>query len=156
MMGTRLSAVSLWLYETSTMLDLPIMAKGTQPKDFLWYAVIVVVASPVMLLFDHFGMPEFERPAAFALGLLLLVVKVCRDARGRLWFWITIIAIAALHVPLLMLTAVRLTGAPFTEMLLLGIVDGAVMLAIIGLIEKLIGSKPESDVRPVREPLPKS
>lgn len=80
------------------------MAKGTQLKDFLWYIVIIVVAFPMVPLFDHLGRPEFERPAYFALGLILLVVKVCRDLRGQLWFWITIIAIAALHVPLLMLT----------------------------------------------------
>ena len=124
------------------------MAKGTQPKDFLWYAVIVVVVSPVMLLFDHLGRPEFERPAAFAMGLLLLIVKICRDVRARLWFWITIVAIAALHVPLLILTAMRLTGAPFAEMLFLGIADGVAMLAVVSLIERLLGSKTEPVAAP--------
>ncbi len=97
----------------------------------------------MVLLFDHLGKPEFERPAYFELMLLLLVVKVCRDVRGRLWFWITIIAIAVLHVPLLMLTAQRLIGAPLAEMFVFGVVDVAVIFAVIRLIERLIGSKTE-------------
>jgi hypothetical protein len=117
------------------------MAKGTQFKDFLWYLAISVLAFPMVPLFDHLGKPEFERPAAFELGLMLLVVKVCRDVRGRPWFWITIIAIAALHVPLLMLTAQGLTRAPFAEMLLLSIVDITGIFAVVRLIERLIGSR---------------
>jgi hypothetical protein len=117
------------------------MAKGTQFKDFLWYLVIAAVAFPLVPLFDHLGKPEFERPAGFALALMLVVVKVCRDLRGRLWFWITMIAIAALHVPILLLTAQRLSRMPFRAMLFLGIVDCLVILAVISLIERLIGSK---------------
>ena len=112
------------------------MAKGTQPKDFLWYAVIIVAASPMVFLFDRLGKPEFERPAYFELMLLLLVVKVCRDLRHRLWFWIAIVLIAALHVPLLMLTSQRLSEVAFPVMLLLGIVDIAVMFTILRLIER--------------------
>ncbi len=120
------------------------MAKGTQPKDFLWYAVIVVVVTPVMLLLDHIGRPELERPVGFALGMMLLVVKVCRCVRGRLWFWITIIAIATLHVPLITFAAMQLTGAPFAEMLFLGIADGVAMLAVVSLIERLMDEKETS------------
>lgn len=117
------------------------MAKGTQLKDYVWYLVIVIVASSFGLLFDHLGRPELERPAAFALGMMLLAVKVCRDVRGRPWFWITIVAIAALHVPLLMLTAPRLRGAPFAEMLSLAILDGVVIITVVRVIERLICSK---------------
>lgn len=120
------------------------MAKGTQFKDYLWYLVIVIIASSVGLLFDHLGRPEFERPATFALAMMLLAVKVCRDVRGRPWFWIAIIAIAALHVPLLMLTAHRLSGAPFAEMFSLAILDGVVMIIIVRLVERVIGGKDPS------------
>jgi hypothetical protein len=116
------------------------MAKGTKPKDFLWYLIIAIVAFPMVPLFNYLGRPEFERPASFAVGLILLVIKVCRDVRGRLWFWITITAIAAIHVPLLMFTAKGLTEAPFAEMLLLGIVDIIVIFTVVRFIERLIGN----------------
>ena len=117
------------------------MAKGTQFKDFLWYLLIATAAFPLVPLFDHLRRPEFERPAYFALMLILLVIKVCRDLRGLLWFWIAIIAIAAAHVPLLMLTARRLSGAPLAEMFVFGIVDIAVIFAFVRVIERLVGSK---------------
>lgn len=120
------------------------MARGTQFKDFLWYVVIVVVAFPLLPLFDHLGRPEFGRPAGFALMLMLIVVKVCRDLRGRLWFWITIVGIAALHVPLVMLTAQWLSRMPFRSVLFLGIVDCLAILAVVGLIERLVGTKDAS------------
>ncbi len=124
------------------------MTKGTQLRDFLWYVVIAILAFPMVPLFDHLGRPEFERPAYFVLMVMMVTVKVCRELRGRPWFWIMIIAIAALHVPLVMLTAQRLYRTPFPAMLFICIVDFALTLAIIGLIERLIGSK-DAPVRPV-------
>jgi|SRR5580700_3239225 hypothetical protein len=120
------------------------MAKGTQRKDFLWYLVIAAVAFPLVPLFDHLGRPELERPAYFELMLILLAIKVCRDLRGRLWFWITITAIAALHVPLLMLTAHRLVGAPLAEIFVFGILDITVIFSIVRVIERVIGGKDPS------------
>jgi hypothetical protein len=117
------------------------MAKGTQSKDFLWYAVIAVVMFPLVPLFDHLGRPEFGLPSAIALGMILVAIKVCRDLRGRWWFWVTIVAIAALHVPLLMHIAQRLGRMPFPARLSFGIVDVLVILAVISLVERLIGNK---------------
>jgi hypothetical protein len=53
-----------------------------------------------------------------------------------------------------MLTAQRLFRTPFSAMLFFGIVDFALILAIIGLIERLIGSKDASV--PVASGSPKS
>ncbi len=113
------------------------MENKSQFKQFLWWVAIAVVAFPMVPLFDYLRKPEFERPAYFALMLMLIAVKVCWDLRGRLWFWIAIIAIAALHVPLVIITAQRLARTPFAAMLLLGVVDIAAILAVIGLVEKL-------------------
>jgi hypothetical protein len=76
--------------------------------------------------------------------LILLAIKVCRDLRGRLWFWITITAIAGLHVPLLMPTAHRLVGAPLAEMFVFGILDITVIFSIVRVIERVIGGKDPS------------
>lgn len=115
------------------------MAKGTQFKDFLWYIAIAVVVFPLIPLFDHLGRPELERPVPMALGMILVAIKVCRDLRGRLWFWITIVGIAALHVPLVIHTAQWLTRISFRSVLFLGVVDCLAILAVISLIERLVG-----------------
>jgi hypothetical protein len=124
------------------------MGKISRLRQILWGLAIAVIASPMVPLFDHLGRPEFERPAYFVLMVMMVTVKVCRDIRGRPWFWITIIAIAALHVPLIILTAQRLYRTPFPAMLIICIVDFALILAVISLIERLIGNK-ESPVRAV-------
>jgi hypothetical protein len=108
-------------------------------KQLLWGVAIAAVVFPLVPLFDHLGKPEFERPVPLALIVIMVVVKVCRDLRGRLWFWITIIAIAALHVPLVMQTAQWLTRISFRAVLFLGVVDCLAILAVISLIERLVG-----------------
>lgn len=110
-------------------------------KQFLWGAAIAAVALLLLPLFDHFGKLELARPTGFALIAIIVAVKVCWELRGRVWFWITIIAIAALHAPLIMLTAQRLTKMPFGGMFLLGILDVLAILAVIGLFERPIGKK---------------
>lgn len=117
------------------------MAKGSRVRDILWYLAIAALAFPVVPLFDHLGKPEFERPAGFALILLMLAVKVCGEIRSQPWFWATIMAIAGLHVPVLMLTAQWLSRMPFPTVLLGGVVDMVLILAIIGLVERLVGKR---------------
>jgi hypothetical protein len=124
------------------------VAKGTQAKDFLWYLVIAVVTFPLVPLLDRVGRPEMEWPAYLALSMILLAIKVCRDIRGRWWFWVTIVAVAALHVPLLIHTAKRLSGISVRGMLVLGILDILIILAVISLVERLVGTKDSSGQEP--------
>lgn len=104
-------------------------------------AAIAVAGFPLVLVFDLLGRPEFERPAYFVSMLMLVIVKVCWDLRNRPWFWIAIIGIAALHVPLVILTAQRLSRMPFRALLFLGVMDCLAILAVIALIERLTGNR---------------
>jgi hypothetical protein len=117
------------------------MGQKSRLRQILWGLAIAVIASPMVLLFNHVGRPEFARPAYFVLMLILVAVKVCWELHSRPWFWVTINAIAAFHVPLVMLTAQRLYRTPFPAMLFFGIVDFALIVAVISLIERLIGNK---------------
>lgn len=93
-----------------------LIGEKSQLRKILWGLLIAVLAFPVLPLLDHFGRPELERPVYFSLGLILIAIKVCWELRSRPWFWITIIAIAALHVPLIVLTAQWLFRTPFSTM----------------------------------------
>jgi hypothetical protein len=112
------------------------MESKSRFNEFLWMLAIAAVAFPVVPLFDHLGKPEFERPAYFASMLMLLIVKVCWDLRNRVWFWITLIGIAALHVPLITLTALRLSRMPPRFLLVPTVVDCFAILGVISLIER--------------------
>ena len=117
------------------------MERRSRLRRILWGLAIAVIASPLILLFNYVGRPELARPACFALMMILVAVKVCWELHSRSWFWITIIAIATLHVPLVLLTAQRLFRTPFSIMFFFGIADFVLIVAIIGLIERLIGRK---------------
>ena len=117
------------------------MPKITNPKDFLWYVAMAIIVFPLIPLFDHLGRPELERPVPFALMTILVVIKVCRDVRGRWWFWVTIIAIAALHVPLILFVPWTTKWVPAIAILPICIADLLVILAIISLVERLFRKK---------------
>jgi hypothetical protein len=117
------------------------MAKQNQSKTLIWSAAVVVLAFPVVPLLDHFGRPALERPVLFAILIMAVAVKVCRDLWGRPWFWITTITIAAFHVPLILSFPWGNRWVPATVIMALCIVDLLIILGVVGLIEKLIGKK---------------
>jgi hypothetical protein len=127
------------------------MKKKTLLPPFFWWGVaIVAVAFPVLPLFDHLGKPEIGHLVYFAIVPIAVVILVCRELRSRLWFWLTLISIAVLHVPLIMHIAKPLYRVPGREMYVLVVVDALAILAVIGLIEKLTGSKTnQQDVKSV-------
>jgi hypothetical protein len=117
------------------------MNKQTDPKDFFWYVIIAIIASTAIPLFDHLGKPELERPVAFALLVILLTIKVCRDIRSRWWFWVTIAAVAALHVPLILYIPWTTKWVPAPAILPICIADLLAILGIVSLVERLFGKK---------------
>lgn len=114
-----------WLVQTNRQL-----------KTFLFALAAMAVAAPLVPLLGYLGRPELERPAFFATATIAVAVEVCRELRGRLWFWVTMTAIAACHVLLVMLLPWRPGWVPAPFILLLCVVDFALILAIVGFIEK--------------------
>jgi hypothetical protein len=117
------------------------VANKSRVRQIFWGLGIAIVASPIVILFNHVGMPEFARPTYFAFMVIVVVVKVCWELHRRPWFWVTIIAIAGIHVLILIFTAQRLFRTTFPVMFFLGIVDFVVIVAIITLIERVIDGK---------------
>lgn|ERR1035441_8353576 len=120
------------------------MHKDSQLKTFLFALAAVAAASPVIPLLGYLGRPELERPAFYATATLAVAVEVCRDLRRRLWFWVSIVLLAALHVPLVMLLPWRAGWVPAPIILMFVVLDLIVMLTIIGFIEKLMSRKTAS------------
>lgn len=108
-------------------------------RERIVQAVLAIsISLPLFLLFDNLGLPELGRPVALALLLFILVIRICWDLRSRPLFWITISALAALHVPLISYTAARLDWMPFPAILGFVYLDAA---AIVFSIERVLGEK---------------
>ena len=70
-----------------------------------WWALLslMIVSLPIYWVFDHFQRLEIARPILMGVAALALLIAVKWTLRRRPWFWLTMAAIAALHVPLILL-----------------------------------------------------
>jgi hypothetical protein len=113
--------------------------KLKEQKPTSWIGVIIAVCIlPMPILLSHFGRPDMATPSFIYLGILVLAVGFGWDLRTRVWFWITIAVVLALHVVLLLkvpwphFTENRITLLPF------GVADLLVDIGIIQFVKKFI------------------
>jgi hypothetical protein len=92
-------------------------------------------------LLDHLGRPELERPILFSIVVLAVVIKIYSELYRKLWFWLTMVALAILHVPLILGLPWRTGWLPGPVIFILCIPDVAFMIWIITLIQKSVGAR---------------
>ncbi|MGH9520556.1 MAG: hypothetical protein ACRD2D_12940, partial [Terriglobales bacterium] len=80
------------------------MAATTEQKRTDYTGVIIsAILVPVYLIFYLLGQEEMGRSVFIVLGMTMLAIRVRWDLRKHFWFWTVIVAVLALHVPLLFL-----------------------------------------------------
>jgi len=116
-----------------------------KPTD--WTGVIIAaVLAPVYWFFARKGNDDIALSVFICLGMILLAIKIRWDLRRRVWFWVVIAIMLALHVPLILKT--RWTGFQVTRLTLLpiGLADLLVTLGVIWLVETcLVTSAPDDE-----------
>jgi hypothetical protein len=113
-------------------------------KNFFWAITAVVLTSPLFLLFDQQGKPGTGRAAWICAGMFLIAMKVRWELRSRPWFWIAVAVLLALHLPLILLVPWTSRWIPAVGILPIGILDLAIILGCIALVEKLVKSSQDS------------
>jgi hypothetical protein len=114
------------------------MPKNSQLKTFLFALVAVAVAAPIVPILHYLGRPDLERPSFYAAATLAVAVEVCRDLSRRLWFWVSMVVIAAVHVPLILLLPWQSGWIPSPLIFMCVVADFVIILAFISFIEKLM------------------
>ncbi len=99
----------------------------------------IIVCMPIAWLFDHFGKLNLALPTLFGVGMIAVAIAVKWKLRRRVWFWITMLVIVALHVALIVSVPWTDRRVPGLALVPFGIVDLFVMLAIISVAKQLIG-----------------
>jgi hypothetical protein len=107
-------------------------------RNFLWIVSAAVLTSPLFFFFNQQGKPGNGRAAWVCALVFLIVMKVRWELKGHPWFWITIVALLALHVPLIILVAWTSSWIPAVGIWPLAVLDCATILGCIALVEKLI------------------
>jgi hypothetical protein len=111
--------------------------KKEEPTNYTG-VFIGLITLPALIYFDHIGQPGMGLKVSISLGMLLFAIGVRWELRKRIWFWVVIVAVLALHfllvrmVPWPHMTVNRITLLP------IGFADLMLDLGIIAFVEKFI------------------
>lgn len=105
----------------------------------LWgYILIPVGAFLLFALFDHFGNLALARPTVFSVSIITIAVVMRWKLKGRVWFWITMACLAALHVPLILFIPWTTKWIPVLVIIPIGIADLYAMLWVVSVVGKFM------------------
>jgi len=109
---------------------------------------IGAILLPILLLFIYLGKADMGLTVFIVLGVSIVAIKIRWNLRKHLWFWLIIVSIFALHVPLFFIVRWPqgkvpglFYGLPF------GLVDFLIISGALRLAEKffLKGSSPTDE-----------
>lgn len=107
--------------------------------------IIAVILLPVFIFFRHIGRIDLGLNAFICLGVTLLVIRIYWNLRKLFWFWLVIIVILALHVPLALRIQWPHGWVPGIVLLPIGLADLLIYVGAIKFVERFIVKAPPSD-----------
>jgi hypothetical protein len=115
-------------------------AKVAKKMRLPWWGVLLGIIGSTLSawLFEHFGRLDIALPTLISIGTLGFAVAIKWKLKRRVWFWITIIIIVALHVPLILFVPWTIKWVPAPLIVPFCIADLILMLMIISVIGRLI------------------
>jgi hypothetical protein len=124
----------------SVVSDMKADARVAKKLRLPWWGVLCCIAAgmPIAWLFDHFGKLNLALPTFNGVGILAVAVAVKWKLRQRLWFWITMIVIAGLHVLLILSVPWTDKRVPASALVPFGLADLWVILTIISVARQIM------------------
>jgi hypothetical protein len=104
-----------------------------------WRGILAVMGGtlPIALLFVYFGRFDLARPTLLSMIVIVVALAMKWKLRGRVWFWVTMAAIAILHVLLIVAIPWTTRWIPAIVATPILAVDLATILVIVKVLEKL-------------------
>ena len=124
------------------------MTKGRGKSTDYTGVIIAAILAPVYLVFYLVGNEKMGRSVFVVLGMTMLAIRIRWDLRNRLWFWLVIVFVLALHIPLLFF--VRWPEGyhgwlPAIGTLPIGLADVLIILGVVYFVEKFIVKSPPAE-----------
>jgi hypothetical protein len=112
--------------------------KAAKQMRLPWWGALSVIIGSVLIawLFDHLGRFDLARPALFSTALFGVAIAIKWKLRRHAWFWITMAAIVALHVLLILFVPWTTKWVPAVVIIPIGIADLYAMLAVLSVVGK--------------------
>ena len=115
------------------------MAQRSRRFMIVWGLLFLAGTLVMIPLMERLNHPELTRPILMAILALAIVVIIYPELYQRLWFWITIIALTALHLALILFIHWDTGWVPSPFILVLCLADVATMIWVINMMQKLRG-----------------
>jgi hypothetical protein len=103
-------------------------------------AALIVTLFAVLLYFalEYLGDSAKARAASICAAMIITATWMRWDLRSRVWFWVTILMLVLLHLPLIMLLPWTDKNYPGVVLLPGSLVDLAVIYGVIKLVERVM------------------
>jgi hypothetical protein len=107
-----------------------------------WWGVLCVIlgALALLILFDHFGKLTLARPTMISAAMVFITIAMRWTLKQHVWFWITMIVLAALHIPLVLLVPWTTRWVPALLIIPIGMADLYLMLWVLSVVGKFMGA----------------
>jgi len=131
---------------TSILREVMAEIKAAQKMRLPGWAVLCLAASTLALLtlFDHLGKKDLVIPIMNSILVLALIFGLKQALWGRVWFWITMTTIAALHVPLILFVPWTSKWVPALVIAIIDSADFCLIVWILAVVREFVGNVPEA------------
>jgi len=117
-------------------------------SNSLWAIAGMILTSPLFFIFNDRGEPGTGRAAWICSGMIFIAVKMRWKFKARPLFWITVVGLSALHVPLILFVPWTNRWIPAIAILPLGVADLVLILSAISLVMRTKNGLQSSDKNP--------
>jgi hypothetical protein len=107
---------------------------------------IFIIGAPTTFLFALYGRLDLALPLMVIIGVLGLVILFKWKLRRHAWFWIAMLVIAALHVPLILFVPWTTRWVPALAITVIASADFCLILWIISIIGKVVERSKSPDI----------
>jgi len=120
---------------------LSVVTREDKQMRLSWKGGLCVFFGTILLalMFVSVGRFDLARPTMVSAAMVSLAITMRWKLRTHRWFWITIIILAALHVPLILFIPWTTKWIPAVLMAPVGIADLCAMLWVISVVAKAKG-----------------
>ena len=120
--------------------------KEKQPVDYTGLKIGLILV-PVFFLITFLRNADVGLTVSIVLAVTMLAVKMHWDMRKHVWFWVIIVFILALHVPLFLVVRWPQGSTPTLFYTMpLGIADFLIIMGALNLAETLFCKNSSSDI----------
>lgn len=105
-----------------------------------WWGVLCWMAACAVIVWPFYQLRRLDlaRPLLYSVGMVGVAIAIRWKMRGHVWFWVTMIILAALHLPLILFVPWTTKWIPAFLIVPFAMADLYAMLWVLSLVGKFV------------------